>query len=280
MSGRKRTHKCGELGLDAVGQDVVLMGWVETVRDLGGLIFIDLRDREGVTQILVNPEAGAAVVETAKRIGSEWVIAVGGEVLERTKETVNPNIATGQIEVGASELEVLSEAKTPPFEIEEDSKASEDLRLRYRYLDLRRGSVRRRLEIRSQISFAARRHFQEEGFFRDRNTLPHQVDAGRRAGLPRAEPCPQGLLLCAAAVTTALQATLDDRRDGEVLPDRAVFFETRICGRTASPSSPKLILRCPSSIAKKIFAMVEGLFVDMLEAVDIEVDAPFPAPDL
>ena len=88
MSGRKRTHTCGELGLDSVGQHVVLMGWVETVRDLGGLIFIDLRDREGVTQILVNPEAGASVVETAKRVGSEWVIAVGGEVLERAKETL------------------------------------------------------------------------------------------------------------------------------------------------------------------------------------------------
>ncbi len=274
MSGRKRTHKCGELGLDAVGQDVVLMGWVETVRDLGGLIFIDLRDREGVTQILVNPEAGAAVVETAKRIGSEWVIAVGGEVLERTKETVNPNIATGQIEVGASELEVLSEAKTPPFEIEEDSKASEDLRLRYRYLDLRRGSVRRRLEIRSQISFAARRHFQEEGFFEietpylTKSTpegardylVPSRVHKGSFYALPQSPQLFKQLLMI-AGMEKYFQI-VRCFRDEDLRADR-------------QPEFTQIDIEMSFIDREEIFALVEGFFVDMLEAVDIEVDAPF-----
>ena len=115
MSSWKRSHSCGALGSKDVGARVTLMGWVDTVRDLGGLTFIDLRDREGVTQILAGPESGADVVEAAKRVSTEWVVAVRGEVLRRSPETVNAAIATGEVEVRAEEIRILSESKTPPF---------------------------------------------------------------------------------------------------------------------------------------------------------------------
>ncbi|MGH9334209.1 MAG: amino acid--tRNA ligase-related protein, partial [Vicinamibacteria bacterium] len=147
-----------------VGARVTLMGWVDRVRDLGGITFIDLRDREGITQILVPTEAGDEVTNLAKSVGAEWVVAVRGEVLGRAPSTVNSGIATGEIEVRAVEIRILSESKTPPFELGDNTRASEDLRLRYRYLDIRRAPMRRRLEIRSKISFAARRHLIGKNF--------------------------------------------------------------------------------------------------------------------
>lgn len=114
MTSWKRTHSCGALRASDSGSEVVLKGWVSGVRDLGGITFIDLRDREGVTQVLVRPEASKEASELAKRVGSEWVIAARGTVVLRGKESVNPNLATGEIEVATSELRVLSESKTPP----------------------------------------------------------------------------------------------------------------------------------------------------------------------
>ena len=119
LNSWRRTHTCGELGAGEVGQSVVLMGWVDVIRDLGGITFLELRDRMGVTQILISPSSGAGVKSTAKRVGSEWVVAVKGEVLRRAEDNINRSVATGEIEVRADGIEVLSEAKTPPFELTE-----------------------------------------------------------------------------------------------------------------------------------------------------------------
>ncbi len=131
-----RTHMCGAIRSTDVGREVVLLGWVHRTRDLGGLVFIDIRDRNGIAQVVVRDDEG--LLASAKRLRSEFVIGVRGSVQLRSPDTVNLKIATGEVEVVASEIRVLSEAKTPPFSIAEETAVSEDVRLRYRYLDLRR----------------------------------------------------------------------------------------------------------------------------------------------
>ena len=135
-----RTHDCGALRLDQAGEEVVLMGWVDAWRDLGGRRFIDLRDRGGVTQVVFGQELDAELDAQARRLRHEWVIAVRGRVDDRVANggTVNQHLSTGAIEVRATELEILTESETPPFEIKDDVNAAEELRLKYRYLDLRR----------------------------------------------------------------------------------------------------------------------------------------------
>ena len=141
MEEFQRTHTCGELTAGNKGQQVVVMGWVNRWRDHGQLIFVDLRDREGVTQVVFNAENNAELHRKAKSLRSEFVIAIRGQVRVRDKGLENPNLKTGEIEVVANELRVLNDAKTTPFPIEDESTTSEDLRLKYRYLDLRRPKV-------------------------------------------------------------------------------------------------------------------------------------------
>src|SRR5467141_3278477 len=131
-----RTHTCGALRAADVGTDVVLLGWVHRIRDLGGVTFIDIRDRAGVSQVVVREND--ALMAVAKRLRSEYVIGVSGVVQRRSEDTVNPKLATGEVELLAREMRLLNEAKTPPFQLAEDGPVSEDVRLRYRYLDLRR----------------------------------------------------------------------------------------------------------------------------------------------
>src|SRR5262245_6216311 len=139
----KRTHTCGELRDADIDQSVVLNGWVHTYRNQGSLIFIDLRDRYGITQVVIEPEAAETMRELARQVRSEYVLAIRGTVARRLPGKENPHLVTGQIEVKATELLVLNRCPTPPFEVTEFSEedlANEDLRLQYRYLDLRRGS--------------------------------------------------------------------------------------------------------------------------------------------
>jgi aspartyl-tRNA synthetase len=147
-----RTHKCGTLTKANVGETVVLNGWVQRRRDLGGVLFIDLRDRSGIMQIVFNPAFSGAALETADRCRNEYVIAVQGKVVERDSSTVNPNLPTGEIEVQVTEIEVFNGAKTPPFFIEDGVEVDESVRLKYRYLDLRRPEMQRTLLLRSKAA--------------------------------------------------------------------------------------------------------------------------------
>lgn len=164
MRGWKRTHTCGELGLKDVAKDVILMGWVHRSRDHGGVIFVELRDRYGIIQVVFNPQQDDQVHQKAKSLRGEYVVAVKGEVRERPPGTVNPILPTGEVEVLARELRILNPAKTPPFLIEDDISTGEDIRLRYRYLDLRRPSMQRNLMLRHKVYQAARKFLDEQGF--------------------------------------------------------------------------------------------------------------------
>ena len=157
-----RTHTCGELRIENVGQTVTLAGWVQKSRKLGGMTVVDLRDRYGITQLVVDAHAAAELVETAGSLGREWVLQVTGEVIER--QSKNPKMATGDIEISLSEIKVLNKANTPPFTIEEESDGGEELRAKYRYLDLRRGPLQRALKIRHQIAHEVRNYLDSQNF--------------------------------------------------------------------------------------------------------------------
>lgn len=162
--GLKRTHRCAELGVNDIGRKVMVMGWVQKRRDLGGVIFVDLRDRTGILQVVFNSMNGSGMFEKAESIRSEYVLAVVGEVMGRSPETVNPKLKTGVIEVMATELRILSKAETPPVQIEEDSDVNEMLRLKYRYLDLRRPDMQANLMLRHRVAKIARDYFDTNGF--------------------------------------------------------------------------------------------------------------------
>ena len=158
-----RTHSCGALRATDVGADVVLLGWVHRIRDLGGVTFIDIRDRAGVSQVVVREND--ALMAVAKRVRSEYVIGVSGTAQRRSEDTINPKLATGEVEVLARDIRVLNEAKTPPFQIAEDAPVSEDVRLRYRYLDLRRSRLQQNIGLRHRVMMAVRRYFDAHGFW-------------------------------------------------------------------------------------------------------------------
>jgi aspartyl-tRNA synthetase len=157
-----RTHTCGALRLSNVGANVVLLGWVHRVRDMGALLFIDLRDRFGITQVVVRGDDGLMAV--AKKLRSEYVVAVVGNVQQRSADTVNTKLDTGEVEVLATGIHLLNEAKTPPFSIADDSTVSEDVRLRYRYLDLRRPRLQQNIWLRHRAAMAVRQYFDANGF--------------------------------------------------------------------------------------------------------------------
>src|SRR6266545_1882757 len=158
-----RTHTCGALRASEVGAEAVLLGWVHRVRDLGGVTFIDVRDRAGVSQVVVREND--ALMTVAKRLRSEFVVGVSGVVQRRSEDTINPKLATGEVEVLARDIRILNEAKTPPFQIADDAPVSEDVRLRYRYLDLRRTRLQHNIGLRHRVTMAVRRYFDAHGFW-------------------------------------------------------------------------------------------------------------------
>jgi len=159
----KRTHYCADVNMTDVEKEVTLMGWAHRRRDHGGVIFVDLRDRSGMIQVVFNPEAGQTVHEEAHKIRSEFVLALKGKVRKRPAGMENPALKTGEIEVVVSELEILNESKTPPFSFDETD-ISENVRLKYRYLDLRRPAIQQNLFLRSKLAAATRNYFEENGF--------------------------------------------------------------------------------------------------------------------
>ena len=210
MQGLKRTCRCGELSAANAGQTVTVMGWVQKQRNKGGIIFVDLRDRSGILQVIFEEnDCGAENFAKAEKLRSEFVVAVVGRV-EKRAGAVNENLATGEIEIRATEIRVLSEAETPPFPIEEDSKTKEELRLKYRYLDLRRPDLQRNLILRSKITTTIRSFLSNEGFLEietpilNKSTpegardylVPSRVHPGCFYALPQSPQIFKQLLMC------------------------------------------------------------------------------------
>src|SRR5689334_1375502 len=205
----RRTHSCGALRASDEGQSVVLMGWVHRRRDHGGVIFVDLRDREGITQVVFHEDVGPDVHERAEEVRPEYVIAVEGKVAPRGAAAVNPNLATGEIEIVASKIWILNESRTPPFPMEEQVDVAEDARLKYRYVDLRRPHMQRNIILRSKISFAVREVLNRQGFleietpFMTRSTpegardylVPSRVQPGSFYALPQSPQIFKQLLM-------------------------------------------------------------------------------------
>src|SRR6202167_2936456 len=205
----RRTHTCGQLRASDVGKTALLMGWVHRRRDLGGVLFVHLRDRDGVTQIVFRAEAGAELHAKAELLGSEYVIGVEGTVVKRAPETVNATLETGEVEVVAAKLWILNESRTPPFPMEETVDVKEDARLKYRYVDLRRPHMQRNIILRSKIAFAVRSSLIAQGFleietpFMTRSTpegardylVPSRVNPGTFYALPQSPQIFKQLLM-------------------------------------------------------------------------------------
>jgi len=232
----RRTHHCWELDASDVGKEVVLMGWVHRRRDHGGVIFVDLRDREGITQVVFNPAVDPEIHARAHAIRNEYVLAVRGKVENRPEDMINLKLKTGEIEVTVTEFKLLNEAKTPPFLIEDNIDASETTRLRYRHLDLRRPAMQRNLILRHRATAAVRNYLNQHGFldletpFLTRSTpegardylVPSRVNPGQFYALPQSD----------------LTATIKS----------SAVFAMRICVRIGSRNLPRLILRCHLSV--------------------------------
>ena len=210
MQGLKRTHRCAELSSANIGETVTIMGWVQKNRNKGGLVFVDVRDRSGIIQVVFEEgKSDAALIEKAAKLRSEYVVAIVGKV-EKRSGAVNANLATGEIEVIPEQLRILSESETPPFPIEENSKTKEELRLKYRYLDLRRPDLQRNLMMRSKVATLTRQFLAEEGFLEIETPMlikstpegardylvPSRVHPGNFYALPQSPQIFKQLLMC------------------------------------------------------------------------------------
>lgn len=210
MQGLKRTHRCGELSAAQIGETVTIMGWVQKNRNKGGLVFVDVRDRSGIIQVVFEEgKADAALIEKAAKLRAEYVVAIVGKV-ERRSGAVNANLETGEIEIIPEELRVLSESETPPFPIEENTKTKEEVRLKYRYLDLRRPDLQRNLMMRSRVATLTRQFLAEEGFLEIETPIligstpegardylvPSRIHPGHFYALPQSPQLFKQLLMC------------------------------------------------------------------------------------
>ena len=210
MKGLQRSHRCTEVSNQNIGESVTVMGWVQKSRNKGGIIFVDMRDRSGLLQLIFEEsDCGSVNFEKAEKLRSEFVIAVVGDVVARTG-AVNENLATGDIEIRAKELRILSEADTPPFPIEENSKTKEELRLKYRYLDLRRPDLQQNIILRSKVANVARQFLNQEGFLEIETPMltkstpegardylvPSRVHPGNFYALPQSPQLFKQLLMC------------------------------------------------------------------------------------
>lgn len=272
-----KSHSCGELNKDYVGARVTLAGWVNRRRDHGGLIFIDLRDRGGVVQVVFNPEISESCHEIANSVRSEYVVRVSGEVGLRPPGTENPKLATGDIEVVASSVDVLNSSKTPPFYINEDVEVDENLRLKYRYLDLRRPRMKENLLLRHRVVKFIRDFLDERGFIEVETPIlikstpegardylvPSRLHPGRFYALPQS---PQQLkqLLMVAGVEKYFQIARCFR-DEDTRADR-------------QPEFTQLDLEMSFIDEGDIIGLLEELFISMMEAVrpEMRMIKPFP----
>jgi aspartyl-tRNA synthetase len=267
-----RTHTCGALRAADAGSEVTLLGWVQRVRDLGALVFLDVRDRYGVTQIVVQDEP--AMLERAKHLRAEFVVGVKGSVRARAADALNPRMATGEIEVAATELRVLNEAAVPPFQIGDEVLASDDLRLRYRYLDLRRPPLQANLGLRHKVTMAVRRYFDEQGFWEVETPVlgkstpegardylvPSRVHPGEFYALPQSPQLFKQLLMIAG--TDRYFQIVKCFRDEDLRADR-------------QPEFTQVDVELSFARPESVFALIEPLMQAVFRVVGREIPVPF-----
>jgi aspartyl-tRNA synthetase len=271
----QRTHMCGGLRTSDAGKKAVLMGWVNRRRDFGNLLFIDLRDRSGITQIVINKELNAAVHQKAETLKNEYVVAVIGKVKQRDPNTVNKNIPTGEVELVADELRILSESKQPPFLPSETVLPNEEMRLKYRYIDLRRDAMQRNIELRHKVSIAIREYLSSHGFFEietpfmTRSTpegardylVPSRVQPGCFYALPQSPQLFKQILMISGF--DRYFQIVRCFRDEDLRADRQPEF-TQIDLEMSYPQQ------------ESVWAVVEGFLTDAFKAAGHEIKTPFP----
>ena len=262
-----RTNTCGELTISNVGQNVTLCGWVQRSRDLGGMTFVDLRDRYGITQLAFNMETNATLCEQARKLGREYVIQVKGVVIERASK--NNKIPTGEIEIEVKELNVLNEAKTPPFTIEDNSDGGDDLRMKYRYLDIRRNPVRKNLELRHRMAMLVRNYLSDHDFLEIETPMlikstpegardfvvPSRMNPGEFYALPQS-PQQYKQLLMVAGMDRYFQI-VRCFRDEDLRADRQPEFTQIDCEMSFVEQED--VLEMFEGLAKHLFKEVKGL---------------------
>ena len=269
-----RTHTCGALRTNDVGADVVLLGWVHRVRDLGGVLFIDVRDRGGVTQVVFDKD-DEALMTKAKRLRSEYVVGIAGNVRRRSPETVNAKLPTGEVEVLVRRLVVLNEAKTPPFPIADDSPVSEDVRLKYRYLDLRRPRLQNNIVLRHKLTTAIRKYFDANGFLEIETPIltkstpegardylvPSRVHPGEFFALPQSPQLFKQILMI-AGMDRYVQIC-KCFRDEDLRADR-------------QPEFTQVDVEMSFARPDTIFEIIEPLMVEIFAVVGRKIETPFP----
>ncbi len=271
----RRTDTCGALRLQDEGREVVLLGWVDSVRDHGGLLFVDLRDRYGVTQAVFNPGSNPDAFNEAKTLKPEFVVGLSGKVVRRSAENVNSDLATGDIEVHAARVEVLNTSETLPFPLTDDVTTSEEVRLRYRYLDLRRPRLQRILAVRHQVLMAARRHFDRHGFLEidtpilTRSTpegsreylVPSRVNPGRFYSLPQSPQLLKQLLMVSGFDRYFQIAKCF--RDEDLRADR-------------QPEFTQIDVEMSFADPAMIYGLIEGLMEEIFHAAGVVLRGPYP----
>jgi aspartyl-tRNA synthetase len=276
MGNWERSHTCGELRSEHIGRQVTLMGWVHRSRNHGGLIFINLRDRYGITQVVFDPAQNAELTEAAKDLKSEYVIAVKGTVRNRPQGQTNPGMATGVVEVLAAEVKLLNSSAVPPFVIEDQTTASEELRLKYRYLDLRRPPLAKILEMRHRFVLAARNHLSQRGFLEIETPLfakstpegardylvPCRVQPGKFYALPQSPQIYKQILMVAGFDKYFQIARC--LRDEDLRADR-------------QPEFTQIDIEMAYATEEGIYALIEGMIRETFkEAAGVEIKTPFP----
>jgi aspartyl-tRNA synthetase len=272
LGSLSRTHTCGALRAADVGSSVALLGWAHRVRDLGSLVFIDVRDRHGHTQVVV--EGNAELLEKTKRLRSEYVIAVLGVVERRSPATTNAAVPTGEVEVRAGDVRVLNEAKTPPFPITEDSSVAEDVRLKYRYLDLRRPRLQGNIGLRHAITLALRNYFNEQGFWEIETPIltkstpegardflvPSRVHPGEFYALPQSPQIFKQILMISGMDRYVQFARCF--RDEDQRADRQLEFT-------------QVDLEMAFATPTLVYDVVEGALAAAFRAIGVEIARPF-----
>src|SRR5258708_3423533 len=277
LGNLERTHSCGSLRKEHVGQHATLMGWCARRRDFGPLTFIDLRDRDGLTQIVVNQEKAADAHAKAKEVRGEYVLAAIGEVVLRDESARNPKLATGDVEVQATEIIILNDARTLPFQLDAsgEATAAEDLRLKYRYLDLRRPQLQANLRLRHRMILEIYRYMDEQGFTQIETPnlikstpegardyiVPSRVQPGKFFALPQS---PQIFKqICMIAGLDKYYQIARCFRDEDLRADR-------------QPEFSQLDVEMSFAIPEQIYALVEGLFARIFRLIGAELKTPFP----